>query len=169
MPYGVMGTQVARESIGFVDYNDALTAISPISVPATLTDTLLTNDTLGPFTNTAHLPDNVTTIWDSVGNLFDFTELVLGSTVEIRLDIAVTTTSPNQVIEIDLELGVGGTTYQIPFVRNTFKAVGTQEVNRFNGIYMGDTNTLNNGARFLIRSDGVATVRVNGWYCKITR
>lgn len=169
MPYGVMGTQLARESIGFVDYNDTLTATSPIIVPATMADTLLTNDALGPFTNTTYLPNNVTSIWDNVGNLFDFTELVLGSTVEIRLDVNVTTTSPNQVVEVDLELGVGAAPYKIPFVRNTFKSAGVKNLNRFSGVYMGDTNTLNNGARFLMRSDDLASVRVNGWYCKITR
>ena len=154
---------------GIIDYNDSATAVTPISVPSGLVDVDITNDGLGPFTNKAYAPVGVTDIWDSNTNLFDFSQLSVGDMIDIRLDLTVTTTSPNQLVEIDLVLGVGGFQYYIPFSRNTYKNAATQSVNRYNGIYMGDLNTLNNAAKFVVRSDSPALVVVNGWYCKILK
>lgn len=153
--------------IGFADYNDLATQTTPINVPGTLTNVDLTNDESGPFTNKTYLPTGVTDVWDSGTNLFDWSDLKLGDMVDLRLDLEVTTTSPNQLVQIDLQLAVGGGQYSIPFVDTTFKSSGPQNVNRYNGVYMGDSNTLNNSGKFVIRSDSTATVVVNGWYCKI--
>lgn len=154
-------------TIGLVDYNDAATVITPINIPTGLVNVNVTNDTLGPLTNKAYLPLGVTDIWDSSTDLFDWSELKLGDMIDIRLDLSVTTTSPNQLVQVDLSLGVGGSQYSIPFEDNVFKSSGTQRITRYNGIYIGDTNTLNNGARFVIRSDNTATLVVNGWYVKV--
>lgn len=153
--------------VGFADYNDAATGTTPINVPGTLTDVDITNDELGSFTNKGFLPTGVTDVYDATTNQFDWSELKLGDMVDIRLDLDVTTSSPNQLVEIDLVVAVGGSQYSIPFVDNAFKSAGAQRVNRYNGIYLGDTNTLNNPAKFVIRSDDTATVRVNGWYVKV--
>lgn len=64
--------------------------------------------------------------------------------------------------------GSGGT-YDILFAKTQFKTAGEQPINRFNGVYMGDLNTKNFPARFKIRSDAAATVKVNGWYCRVIR
>lgn len=157
-----------RYHIGFFDYNDEGTSTSPIMVLGNMADTLLTNDTLGTFTNTTYAPQGVTSVWDEISNSFDWTQLSLGDTVEIRLDVEVTTTSPNQLIEVDLNLGGGGGEYSIPFISETEKSTGLHKLNRFNGIYIGDTNTLSNPGNFFIRSDANASVRVNGWYVKVT-
>lgn len=154
---------------GIIDYNDSATAVTPISIPSGLVDVDITNDGLGPFTNKTYAPVGVTDIWNSNTNLFDFSELSLGDMIDIRLDLTVTTTSPNQLVEIDLILGIGGGQYSIPFSRNVYKNASAQNVNRYNGIYMGDSNTLNNAAKFVARSDSPALVAVNGWYCKILK
>ena len=161
----VLPVDVCR--IGFADYNDAATGTTPINVPGTLTDVDLTNDEQGSFTNKNYLPVGITDIWDAVTNRFDFSDLKLGDMVDIRLDLDVTTTSPNQLVEIDLVVAEGAGTYNIPFIDNVYKNAGTQRVNRYNGLYMGDLNTQANPAKFVIRSDDTATVRVNGWYTKI--
>lgn len=155
---------------GFVDYNDLATATTPINVVAA-TPTVLTNDGAGAFTNKTYLPLDMTDIWNAVTDTFDWTELKLGDMIDIRLDVVVTTTQPNQEVSIDLELAQGtGNEYNIPFITDQqFKTTGVHPVNRFNGIYMGDTNTLNNAAQFKITSDDACTVKVNGWYCKIIR
>jgi hypothetical protein len=153
---------------GFVDYNDSTTAGTPISLSAGV-PTVLTNDGAGSFTNKTYLPTGVTDVWDEVDS-FDWSELELGDMLDIRMDVFLTTSSPNTTVEVDLHLGTGGGAYTIPFVTDAdFKDAGTHTINKYNGIYMGDTNTLNNGGQFKITCDKNSTVVVNGWYVKIIR
>lgn len=159
--------QAVTHMEGFIDYNDLFTATTPIVVPGTSTFVDITNDGLGPNTLKTYLPTGMTDIWNTSTNLFFWTDLKLGDMVDIRLDLEVITTTANQVVEVVLELATGGTPYDIPFAANLFKAAGTYKINRYNGIYMGNLDTLNNNAKFKIKSDAPATLRVNGWYCKI--
>lgn len=162
-------TALEAHKSGFADYNDLATATTRITVPGTNTYVSITNDTLGPQTTRAYLPTGVTDIWNPTTGLFDFSQLSNGDTIDIRLSLEVTTTSPSQSIDIDMELGIGGFSYDVLFHSSTVKTAGTQQINRFNSIYMGDDNTRLNGARFKIRSDALATCKVLGWYCKIER
>lgn len=154
---------------GFFDYNDMGTTLTPINVPNTGLYVDLTNDGLGNFTNKNFKPDGVDDIWNSTTNRFDFSQLKLGDMVNIRLDIEVTTTQPNQLVDVDLELGVGASPYDILFNKGYYKTAGANDINRFQSIYMGDNNTLLNPARMKIRSDDLATVVVRGWYCQVIR
>jgi len=153
---------------GFADYNDLATQSTPLVVTVAGSPVSLTNDGLGAFTNKTYLPTGVTDVWDTSTNMFDWSDLSLGDMVDIRLDIDLITASPNTEIKVDLHLGTGGGAYTIPFITDKdFKNVGTHKENRFNGIYMGDANTLNNGGQFMITTDKDCTVKVNGWYVKI--
>jgi hypothetical protein len=152
---------------GLLDYNDLGTTASPIAVSAD-TATVLTNDELGAFTNKSYLPVGVTDVWVAGSDTFDWSELKLGDMIDIRLDIDVITTSVNTELKVDLVLAIGGFSYPIPWVLETnYKTTGTHKINVYNGVYIGDTNTLDNGARFEITSDSACTVVVNGWYVKI--
>ena len=154
---------------GFYDYNDLATTASPITV-TTATHTLLTNDGAGALTNKTYKPTGDTDVWDVSINSFDWSELKLGDMIDLRLDFDLITTSTNTEIEVDLHLGTGAGAYKIPFISELkFKAKGTYKVNRFNGIYLGDANTLDNGGQFKIMADKNCTVVVNGWYCKIIK
>ena len=156
-------------TIGFADFNDAATAGTPIVITGGAGYVYLTNDTLGAFTNTAYLPTGVTTaVWDTALNKFDWAAggLELGDMIDIRLDITVTTTGDNQSLDVALEMDTDGFAFDIPFDRGLVKTAGTLTVDRYNGIYMGNTGALTGKARFKIQSDGNATVVVNGWYCK---
>lgn len=152
-------------TFGWFDYNDLATQTTPINVVGGV-DSILSNDGLGPFTNKTYPPVGVADLWDSSTTMFDFSGLSLGDTVDIRLDVEITTSVANQEVEVVLEMAVGGSVYEIPFTYNQFKSSGVYSINRFTGIYMGDTNTLNNGARFLVRSPSACTVKVNGWYVR---
>ena len=155
---------------GFFDYNDLATATTPISITGGGGFINLTNDELGPFTNKTYAPTDITDVWDATGGAFDWSELELGDTIDIRIDLEIVTTTNNTQVDVNLFLGTGGGAYQIPFViEQNFKTTGTFKVNRFNGIYMGDTNTLDNGGVFKMSSDNTCTVKVNGWYCRIIR
>lgn len=154
--------------IGFADYNDLVTATTAITVPGTSTYVYITNDGLGAATQTAYLPSGVSaTIWDSALNKFDWSSLALGDMVDVRLDFEITTTAANQVIEVAFEMATDGTAYDLGVQDATVKSAGLHHVDRYMGVYMGDTNTLNNKARFKIKSDAAATVHVLGWYVKV--
>ena len=154
---------------GFFDYNDLATQTTPISVTGGGGYFVLTNDTLGPNTTRLYAPDGISDIWNPSTNSFDFTQLSLGDMVDIRLDVEVTTTSSNTVVDVDLFLG-SATPYQISFITHAnFKSTGSYDLIRYNGIYIGNNDTLNNPAQFKIICDINTTVKVKGWYCKITR
>lgn len=153
---------------GIYDYNDLATHTTPITVPGTNTYVYITNDGLGQYSSTEFSLPGITNVYDTSLNQFDWGDLVLGDTVDIRLDLTVITTTPNQSVDVDLEMGIGsGAPYDILFSQNIFKAAGNNPVNRFTSVYMGNTLTLNNPAKFKIRSDAAATVVVNGWYCRV--
>ena len=153
---------------GLFDYNDLATASTPL-VHTGGVDTVLTNDGAGSFTNKLYPPSGVTDVWIAIDDEFDWSQLKLGDKVDIRLDIDVTTSSVNQEIEIDLELAQGGSSYRIPFAHLFYKSAGSKKVGAFMGIYIGDTNTLNNKGQFIFTSDDDATIIVNGWFCKVIR
>lgn len=155
---------------GFADYNDNATSGTPLSVTGGGAAVVLTNDTLGAYTNTQFLPEGVSRLWDASTNNFDWSELSAGDMVDIRADIIVTTSSNNTAIDVLLHLGGGGGAYTIPFIQDyNFKSSGTYQKVMFNSIYMGDANTLNNGGQFKITADANCTVVVNGWYVRCLR
>lgn len=155
--------------VGFFDYNDLATQTTPIAVTQATSPVKLTNDEAGSFTLKTFAPADITDIWDSITDEFDFSELALGDMIDIRLDLEVTTTQPNQEVTVDLRLAVGGGEYTIPFIHDSFKTAETHKLVKFNGIYMGNTDTHENPAYFEVSSDDDCTVKVNGWYCKIVR
>lgn len=152
---------------GVIDYNDATTVVTPISITGGAGASYLTNDEAGPFTNKLYPPTSVTDIWDSVTNAFDFSELTLGSTINFRIDLQLTTTVANQEVDLTIDVAIGGSSYTLFIDHSQYKTAGTYNyVNSFL-IYMGDTNTLNNPAKFALASPSNIDVVVNGWACDI--
>lgn len=154
---------------GFVDYNDLATTATPITHSGVGGYIALTNDTLGSYTNTNYLPTGITTLWNTTNNQLDFSELSLGDMVDVRIDIQITTSVPNQDVNLKFRLAIGGFSYDLTFHHVSPKAAGTYNIVRYIGLYMGDNNTLNNPAEIMIDSDASCDIKVNGWYCKITR
>ena len=155
-------------SQGVYDYNDLATTSAPISLTSANTQYQMTNDGLGSFTNKIYTLPGVSDLWDSSTNRFDFSGLSLGDTVDIRVDFSVTTITTNTVIDFALELGLGSSPYQVEVMSPVnFKSAQTYSMVHWQGIYMGDNNTLQNPARLLARADktGVSVV-VNGWYVR---
>lgn len=157
---------------GFADYNDFATSqpLGAISVTGGGAAVVITNDTLGAYTNTQFLPEGVDRLWDPSTNNFDWSDLKVGDMVDIRLDIIVKTLSSNTGIDVLLHLGTGAGAYSIPFIQeHNFKSSGNHQITSFNSIYIGDTNTLNNGGQFKITADANCSVAVNGWYVRCLR
>ena len=89
-------------------------------------------------------------------------QLSLGSRVLYRLDLIVTTTSANQDVFIEIDMGIGGVTYSLPVEHEQYKSAGTYKINVSYWVYMGNANTRDNGGKYKVASDGNATVVVNG-------
>ena len=154
--------------IGFADYDDLVTASTPIAITGGGGDINLPNDAAGAQTIKTYLPTGVTDVWDATGGVFDWSELSVGDMVDIRMSLAVTTTSINTEVNVALHLGTGAGSYSIPFISNAnFKSTGTYQLNRFNSIYIGDSNTLDNGGVFKANADNNCAIEVIGWYCKV--
>ncbi len=156
---------------GVYDYNDLATTTTPISLPTPGTFVNITNDAAGAFTNTTYALPGISNLWITGSQRFNWTPLSLGDTVDIRLDLTLTSTTVNQTFDIALFLAAGtGGEYQIPWaVEKIFKSAGTRKFIEFSSIYMGDANTRDNPALFKIKSDAAATVVVNGWYVRVTK
>jgi hypothetical protein len=154
---------------GYADYNDTATAIAPIAVPTGLVETPLTNNGLGARTSEAYLPDGVSSLWNAGTGFFDLSSLGLGATVDIRLDVTVTTTTPNQSVNIGMNLDIGGSPYNIPFITREYKSAESHSISVMNGIYIGNSGTMLNPAQLVIKSDAAATVVVNGWYVRVIK
>ena len=155
-------------SQGVYDYNDLGTSSSPIALTSANTQYEMTNDGLGVFTNKDFILPGVSDLWNSSTDRFDFSGLSLGDTVDIRVDFTVTISTTNTVVDFALELGLGGSPYQVEVMSPVnFKTVQAYSMVHWQGVYMGDTNTLQNPAKLLARADktGVSVV-VNGWYVR---
>lgn len=150
--------------VGFFDYNHGSG-----TQEYTSGDLFLINDGTGINTNKAFAPEGITDVWDSTLNQFSFSDLSLGDTIDLRLDLSITTTSPNQTVNTALRLGYGQAgSYDIPFtIDNQVKSVGTVRFVVFNSLYMGDVLTRDNPAKFVFKSDQAATITVSGWYVRI--
>jgi hypothetical protein len=165
---GVWQAPATGLQMGWWDYNDAATAVTPI--PLTLADTYypLTNDGAGPFTNLAYGLAGVTDVWNTTTNRFDFSNLAVGSTVDIRLDVTITTAGANDNVSLGMYIAEGGTPYEL-IVQSSkgYKTAGVHHETLPVLVYIGDANTQLNCAYFQAKCDATGTtVVVNGWYIR---
>jgi hypothetical protein len=152
--------------MGWQDFNDLATTTTPIDLAVSGTFYPLTNDGAGGFTNTAYKIADHGLIWDTVAGAFDFSDLSLGDTVDFRLDFTVTVAANTQ-ITTRLALGTAGGAYTLQVDNAFFKTGGTYQITTWYSIYMGDTNTLDNGGVFEVATDGTNDdLVVNGWYVR---
>lgn len=158
--------------LGVYDYNDLLTATTPISVTGGAGWVKLTNDGLGPNSTSEFQLEGGEPLWvgDSI-NQFDFSSLTLGSAVDIRVDLQITTTVPNTDVSVRLFLGVGDpNTYTLPVVSDhSYKLAGTYTLTETQGLYIGNSLTRDNPGELMIMADHTLTVRVNGWFLKVIK
>lgn len=154
-------------AMGFWDYNDTATASTPISITLANTEYQLTNNGLGANTLKTYRLPSIAEVFNTSTNYFQFTGLQLGDTVDIRLDFEITTASANNVIDVIMEFGIGASPYKITFDQRYFKSAAVHKVVVPINFYIGNTLTLNNPARILIKNDTVgSTVKINGWFVR---
>lgn len=161
--------ETLQRQIGFADYNDAATGVTPINVGVS-TWVKLTNDKLGPNTKIDALPSGVTNLWNNVTNQLVLTELPVNTMVEIRADMIVTTTAANQIVRFLSQFAIGNPIeFGLEASANQFKTAGAQKLVIHGAFYIGSEPVRTNPAEFRIWSDAACTVRVNGWYIRVIK
>lgn len=131
------------------------------------TETQIENNGAGPFTNTVYaLPNSSGGIWDTVNNQFNFPNggVGLGDVVNVRISATVQTFTNQTTVTCGLRMAVGGFTYDLISAEKWFKSAGIHNFTHEISVYMGDTNTLDNPAYVIMKSDDINTVvTVEGW------
>ena len=156
-------------SVGYFDYADSATNVTPLDIVNGV-DLKLTNDTLGGSTNISSPPYGVSLLWDSQNNSFDFSQLSIGDTVDIRVDIEATTITQNQHLQCYLKMGVGtASEYNLNIFDRQTKTSGAEQCVQLTQIYIGSNDIRNNPAELYLWSDANGTVKIKGWYCRVIR
>ncbi len=156
--------------MGWYDYNDTATAGSPIALTVAGTYYDLTNNGLGVNTQVGYGLTDVTNIWNTGTNRFNFTGLEIGDTVDLRVDLSYTTGSANTALDLVLEIGVGQPgAFLIPLeLQRNFKTAGTYRVVASAPFYIGSALTKDNPARIRAKADATgSSVVVNGWFARV--
>lgn len=161
--------EALQSSFGFVNYQDAETAVTPITLSSGVwTD--LTNDTLGAQT-VNKLPADVSSLWNPSTDRFVFSALPLFTQMTGRFDITVTTSGNNQDVDLRALVGIGSASeYSFPLMTQVrFPTAGTHQLNIFNGMYVGSDDIRTSPASLQIKCSGSASVVVSGWYLSIAK
>lgn len=156
-------------SVGYFDYNDLITQTIPLVAIAN-TPLKLTNDTEGANTSTDQNPYGVSYVWDYTTNQFNFSELSVGDTIDVRVHVQITTTSANQKVSMSAKFGIGSVSeFTNAIYENQFKTAGLHEVSFVAPFYMGSEYITDYPAELYLTTDASATVKVDGWYIRILR
>jgi hypothetical protein len=156
-------------SVGYFDYEDFTTSVVPLSATSGVAKKL-TNDTEGVNTSTDQNPYGVSFVWDFINNQFNFSELTIGDTIDVRIHIRVTTTTSNQKVEIKSRFGIGSASqFETVIYDNVFKSSGVHEISFVAPFYLGSLDIINSPAELYLTTDANATIRVYGWYVRILR
>jgi len=158
-------------AVGHFHFSDLATQTIPLVVLPSVPKKL-TNDILGSFTVLDYAPYGISLeFWDDTNNQFDFSNLSLGDSLLIRVDLIANTTSVNQTIDIYIKLGIGtASEYDLLIDSFNVKAI-TSGLHILKDVSLSiDNDDWNNApAEIYFLSDDNATVKVNGWYVPIVR
>ena len=155
----------SSSKFGFADYND--TSGSVALVADTWTD--VPNNTLGAFTNIAHLPTGVTSMIDSNTGYLDFSDLTIGSELLIRNDFSVNPDTNNALLEARYLLGTGAGEYELKFFSERLDGGSNQDYQRVTPfpLYIGDSNTGGNPGKLQVKLSTTGTITNAGSYISI--
>lgn len=157
---------------GWWDYNDVTTQTTPISLAVAGTKYDLTNDGAGVNSQFGFATPQGTHIWNTTTNRLDFTNLAVGDTAELRMDIAYITTSVNTALTVEFEFSVGtGSAFNLTLLPQlNFKAAGTYNIVHTRNFYIGSETVRANPARIRAFADTTgSSIKVNGWYIRALR
>ena len=155
-------------NLGYVDYNDASTASSPLTLVAD-TWTSLPNAGLGGFTNDSNRPPGTSSLLGTGGAL-DVSGLDIGSDLLIRPDFTVTPSVNNASLFFRFLLGAGGNAYTLEQSLGRLD-LGAGVDYRYAlaalYIYIGDSNTRDNPINLQVKLSSSGSVVNAGMAVKV--
>ncbi len=156
--------------VGWSNYGDVTTQTTPIALTAAGTWYDMTNDGAGAQSDSTHELPEVTNIFNVATGAFDFSELAIGDTVDIRVDFAVTTAGANHEIEVKLNMDTApiAANFPLDIHRENFKAASTDaSIVRYYSLFIGSAAVRDGVHKLQMKSDGTGdTVKVNGWFVR---
>lgn len=160
-----------QKRMGWRDYNDAATAVTPIAL--TLVDTYypVTNDGLGPYSISDYIIDGLEAVWNTTTNQLNFTELSLGDVITLRINMVFNSSSPNSAFKFRFKGAVGDASeYTINLHEAGYKTAGSHPISLHVTIPMEYAVTLNNPGQLEVSCDtSGATVEVVGFVVKLDK
>jgi len=143
---------------------------TPISIPAGV-ETKLTLDASDPADRIdGFLPLGVSSVWDSANSQFDFSELSIGDTVDIRVDGSLTNSGFNESFSLNLVAAIGSPgEFTLPFASGNRLFSGTSEVSRYNGVFIGSQDMIDNPAELRMTTTDAASGFLIDIYVKVLK
>jgi len=157
-------------SVGTFHYADDATNTTPLVLVSDI-PTLLTNDANGEYTALTNAPYGVSSVWDSSLNQFDFSQLSIGDTLDLRIDIKITTTTANQRVLLDATFGAGSTKeFSLNIANRLIKSAVTDIETVFNVPFdLAYEEIRDYPTKLHVTSDASGSIKVSGWYISIIR
>lgn len=160
---------VSGQAFGWENFEDTATTGTPITMPAANTWYDLTNNGLGLLTTTVPQISGVGPLWDTSGQVFDFTSLDVYDSLSFRFDITVTTPGANNVVKCRLAFGPSFG-FANNFQETGYKSAGPHQIFREFSFAMFNTATRDNSAKFQVSCDQAgATAVVAGWKTEVKK
>lgn len=154
-------------SFGWHDYQDDSGGTIALTAANTWYD--VTNDGAGSLTDDTFAISGHGDIWDTATDTLDFSSLQIGDVIRIRTDWTFTTSGANHLVESRLVFGPSYT-YSLGFDHFVAKSAAAWQRLRYFSFTIKNTATLNNPAKFQVRSDSTGdTVDVEGFQIETHR
>jgi len=156
-------------AVGSFHYSDLATTGTPLTIVATVPKKL-TNDTLGDYTVTSNAPYGVSSVWNSIDNQLDFSQMTIGDLLTLRVDANITTSSANQTLKCYMKMGVGSASeFDLILTQGLIKSAGTYPFVAEVSFDLAYQDIVDNPAEIYVLSDGNGSIVINGWYIDILR
>jgi hypothetical protein len=149
---------------GWQNFQDVLTATTPIPLTVASTWYDLTNDAAGALSTLAYGVLGHGATWDNVASELDFSSLAVGDQVRLRIDVEVTTSGANHEVGMRILLDAGGLDVPLTIISETYKAAGTYQIVVEASVTLFVAAVIAGPALIQMQSDNTGdTVKVNGW------
>lgn len=142
---------------------------TPVTLPAGVATALPLDASQGTIRED-FLPLGTSRLWDSTTGKFDFSGLNIGDTVSIRIDGVLTTTTFNDSFLLELVAAEGSPSeFTLPFASGTRLFAGSGAVSRFNELYIGSQDMIDNPAGLYATASANATGFLINIYIRVNR
>ena len=150
---------------GWEDYEDNATGAQALTSGAWVD---LTNDGAGSNTNKTYKLPGKGDVWNTSTNSFDFSDYIIGDTLEIRADVTFNTSASNDLCALRIDFAHGDAAeFPIEFFRESFKTAGNHKIAVSIPFYIGSAAVRDNPAKIAAFADSASdTCTVNGWFIK---